>query len=301
MLPGFSPVINLLAGGVIALASSGVDTIIKDQFSADDWASTKNKTFYVPASALIGGTSHLVAALRSGSQCGGKLTVIIDGEVQGFASTIDGATGGDAFDAQFPGITVINNGALRAAGGNGGKGGQGGPGYYVSTIQEGPYFQNSGALTLYQYSTAWSGLTKVIWFGSVLYDAWDGGRTSITLGAWTYYLVSWQYGENYSIRRTRPENVYTVGGLGGPIGVGRGYGQSRTDGEAGLAGGTNAGTGGESGDGGDWGASGTSGVAGTNGNNGGGLTGQVGGLAGFSIRNPGNVNYSGAGIRQGRS
>lgn len=301
MLPGFRPSINLLAGGVVALLANSTDVVAQNSFLSTDWTSGKNKTLYLPPGQIVGGTGNLQAALRIGTKPGGTLTIVIDGEVQGGGVADNGATGGDAIDAQgYDNIIIVNNGALRAAGGNGGKGGTGGQGYYVSTIQEGPYFQNSGALTLYQYSTAWSGLTKVIWFGSTLYDAWDGGRTSITLGAWTYHLGAWQYGENYAIRRTRPENVYTNGGLGGSIGRGRAYGVTRTNGTAGSAGGTNAGAGGLSGDGGDWGLSGTAGASGSNGNYTGGLAGQAAGLAGFSIRNGASAIYLGAGVRQGR-
>lgn len=295
--------IGLISSDIVVTLSNAQQVVLSSLFTPAEWASARPKRVIIPAGVTIGSTDVAVPAMRTGTGWGGLLTIINAGNIEGAGGAANSGNGGAAFKAEANGGNkpkLFNLANIFGGGGGGGIGGQGGLGSYGITVYEGPYFNGGSPLTLYQYSTAWSGLTKVIWFGSVLYDAWDGGRTSINLGGVTYYLSTWQYGENYAIGRYYPSTASQAGGLAGNGGRGQGYAQSAANGSPGATGINNAGSGGAGGNGGARGANGATGNTGASGNAGAGVAGTAGGLAGYGIENPSDVDLVNTGSVLGR-
>lgn len=291
------PNIAMLAGEKIVVLSNAQNVDLSAlPWGPGVWASTKPKKVIVPFGVTIGSLLPATPAMDTGTGWGGQLTIIVFGGVEGAGGSINGGTGGTALKARAnggnkPRVVVGDTGFVGGGGGGGGKGGSGGTGQY-------PYQVNSGwrydGGNYYQSSTSWSGLTKIVWDGSVLYDQWVV-YYSITLGAYTYYRGAYRGGEGYEIRREYTAYQATVGGVGGDGGRGQGYAQSAQAGAAGVAGGTNAGLGATGGAGAARGATGSTGGTGAAGNTGAGVAGSTGGLAGWGIEDPDNVNLTNTG------
>lgn len=286
---------------VVTLANSN-NINIQSLFSPADWASNKKKRVIIPAGVTIGSTSVATPALRSGTGWGRLLRVENYGQILGAGGAANGGVGGDAFNAEAAGIELLNDGAIKGGGGGGGKGGNGGAGIYSATVTEGPIYSGSEpwswwALVSDAYENLW-------WGGSIIYDGGAGIPQPYHYGGWRYYKGSYVgvFGsaDCWQIYRQQEQNFASSGGAGGNGGRGQGYDGAAASGSAGAAGGTNAGTGGTGGAGGAFGNSGSTGATGTAGNNGSGAAGSAGGLAGYGIKNFGNVILSGTGTRLGR-
>lgn len=294
------------------VTANTTDLVISSLFTPEEWAADSPKEVTIAEGVIVGATSIAVAALRTGTARGGTLKLIIDGEIQGKGGAANSGAGGPALNVQQVGLTIENNGAIRAGGGGGGKagnGGTGGQGTY--TVSEGPaYTLNTTDWVVngnINSQGRWSYVSTTIrWGGSTIVNGSISGlqnATSYTSGSVTYYrqtLVSGTPGSSttvrYQVSRTYP--AYTSGGGGGTGGngaAGRGYNTAKgvgSNGTAGSAGGTNAGSGGsggKGGDGGDWGAAGAAGAPGAIGNSGNytggsaGTNGTAGGPAGAAI------------------
>src|SRR5690606_31940786 len=148
----YSPTTSISVDSLFPVTlAAGINVKISDiaAFTASGrWASTRPKRVIIPAGVIIGSNSPLMAALSTGTGRGGTLTITNNGEIQGAGGLPNSGTGGTALLAEQTGVTLINNGAIRAgggAGGRGGNGGNGGTGYYqtASTQTEGPYGPDS--------------------------------------------------------------------------------------------------------------------------------------------------------------
>lgn len=290
-----------LAGAALIVLSNAQNVNLSTLgWGSGVWASPRPKMVVVPAGVTIGSLNPSLPAMDTGTGWGGLLTIVNSGSIEGAGglggtSTV-GGNGGTALLARANGGNkprLVNNTLVAGGGGGGGRGGQGGAGQFAYTAQEGPLFQDN--VYKYQWSSLGFGLTKIYWAGAVLTDEWNASGSSRTIGGYTYYRSSFQFGENYSIFRQWTAYQSTAGGAGGAGGRGRGYAQSAASGSAGSAGATNAGTGGTGGTGGDRGQSGSTGGTGSSGNVAGGAAGSTGGLAGWGIENTTNIIVSGPG------
>lgn len=286
---------SFAAAVVVNITASTTALNLQSLFSAPDWAATyKKKIVNIASGVIVGSTNVGVAAVITGTAMGGSLELNIAGEVQGAGgaagTTGAGGNGGPAINNQLSAgqltVTVAATGAVRGGGGGGGKGGTGGAGSnVVRTPSSGDYYDL--AVVGYAWSVV-SGSASYIYWGSTSnhITTTSTGATSVVYGGYTYYRGSYQgdteWGSSlWGIYRT--SGGATTGGAGGNGGLGRGYGQVRSNGSAGAAGGTNAGAGGTGGNGGDWGAGGTAGTTGNAGNNGAGVAGAVSGAPGAAI------------------
>ena len=196
----------------------------------------------------------------------GDLSIYTKGVTLNIYGEIQGAPGGDAFNSTAN-ITIYNEGAIRAGGGNGGDGGTGGYGDNIIN-KEGPYYAPAGGLPLgsqYQY-VWWYGTTVATvypsaWAGTnVFTNDTSGGGSTIRyrkVGNKWYYPGLSPVAAQYEIGRG--DAIEGVKGTGGVGGQGQGDGVARTDGTAGTNGTNKAGSGGDGGTGGAWGVDGLSG------------------------------------------
>jgi hypothetical protein len=262
---------------LVIVSASTTLLVLEDMFDSGGWAAEKAKRVYLAAGVIVGSGTTATAAIRSGAEWGGTLT--LDGhataEVQGAgglgstSTSNAGGVGGDAIDVNHGGskvLKVIGAFAIKAGGGGGGKGGAG-----EATVTEGPTYDinyynwamvpDAGS----QFNVTWGSLLHVGYTGASSYAHGDGWTYARGAYVETLYSNGW-----YQISRSQLQA--RVGGDGGR---GRGYDGDLT---TGATGGTNAGDGG---DGGDWG---TAGDSGTNGNDT--PNGSAGGAAGWLIKNP---------------
>jgi hypothetical protein len=292
--------------------TTGTNLNIKNAFSSAEWTSSVAKRVVIPAGVVIGSANAATAALTSGSDWAGTLTLQIDagGEIQGAggpgSSTAAGQVGGDALLVQRSDLIVVNNGAIRAGGGGGGAGGAGADG-------QTPARQPAGAG---QYNFAIetnpkNGCNRLPTRTDVY---WNSEAPVATAGANQASIVAsdgWTYVCDNTTLYPRSLNGYPLliiyrtgtpkpakGGAGGAGGVGQGYNAGVGLGQTGVAGEPYGGAGGAGGNGGVWGASGFGGATGVASGLGAGLAGYGGGASGYAMR--GSAAYSGSGIRQGR-
>tara|TARA_Y100000114_G_scaffold4175_1_gene3495 strand:+ start:792 stop:1997 length:1206 start_codon:yes stop_codon:yes gene_type:complete len=277
-----------------------------------NWSTAVPKRVVINSGVTIGGTNTHAINVPSGM--GGTLIIDNNGSIEGYGGTGGtsgaGGTGGNGVHCvQTSGVTINNNGAIKAGGGGGGKGGTGGVGGNGGsggTGGQGRY----GYISEYQSS---------YWYGSILpmcrqsQCGHPNHHCVYGLGS-----VSGFYGyQGYGYRAGCMRYSYTSGGSGGAGGTsggaggaggnggnGQGYNQSNSAGSSGSAGsgggggsagsngGTNAGAGGVGGNAGTGGTGGTGGAGGTFGNAGGnGLSGSTGGT-GLTGNSGGNGNYT---------
>jgi hypothetical protein len=275
------------------------------------WTQNRPKRVIIPAGVIIGSTAPATPALQSGTGRTGVLTITNNGSIQGAGGVYNVTSptglggGGTAFLASQSGISLINNGSIWAGGGAGGQGGTGGS----STINEGPNnpggtpsFPNYYAHRRDGGHTANLPATVVRWNDTDVYRQGPSKPTSVTVGAWTYYLVNtpavnaWEY-TRYAIRRSSINS----GGAGGAGGRGQGYNGASATGANGAGGTNGAGAGGRGGTGGSWGATGGTGLTGAAGATAPGPTAGLGGRpGGYAIQNFGNVTLTGGGTRLGQ-
>lgn len=268
------------------LSSNADDVVISSLFTAAEWSSSVKKEVVINSGVTIGQQSG-TAALVADTGFGGELEIINNGSVIGRSGVpgdinLTGGDGGNAFEAQQSGITLINNGNIYAGGGGGGSGGQGGQG------QNGSY-----QVSYYVYRQE-------------CYNCFNPYPD--------FYCRS--YGYPYVTCQTlqqRTEYAYgSAGGSGGAGGYGAGVasgsvytsGQTGASGQAGSnpdSGAGRGGTGGTGGTGGDYGQAGSTGSQGAIGgatiyspttSQGTGSVGFAGGAAGTAIVNSGNVTLT---------
>jgi hypothetical protein len=295
--------------------ASSTNVTIKSLFTGAEWSSTTPKVVVVPAGVIIGSTSPSLPALQTGTGAfGGALSLQINngGEIQGKSGA---DVGGDAILVSLSGLSIMNNGAIRAAGGAGGKGGTGGAVLTAAPWEEKPitpsngYKPNVGAVK-----------TMVYYTGGVMYYYWNSvdpiatrpqaganANNGVEVNGFYYtdqgYFAGDGTGAYGPIRRYQVNGASVGGGVGGAGGVGQGYLTSSSAGAAGLAGTNGGGTGGAGGAGGGWGAQGASGsTGGTAPVNQGqvGTAGVAGSLPGYAINGAAQATISGTGTRQGR-
>lgn len=269
------------------LSSNANDFYISSLFTSEEWSSSVKKQVVINSGVTIGQQAADGAALVADAGFGGELEIINNGSVIGRAGAgADvngvGGNGGNAFEAQQSGITLINNGAIYAGGGGGGSGGQGGQGQYG-------YYQE----TYYTYQR-------------LCYRCWSPYPD--------YYCQYYGY-PFVNCQTQSTQTIYvagTAGGYGGSGGYGAGVvsGQVYTSGQTGAsgqasdppspAGAGRGGQGGAGGAGGDYGQAGSAGSQGVVGGNvsaaytpqgvpGTGSVGFAGGAPGTAIVNSGNV------------
>jgi len=292
------------------VSSSQSNLTLSSLFTASEWQSSRPKRVVIPSGVVVYSSTPTSAALSSGTNWSGKLTLQIDAgaEVQGAAgiggAAADGRNGGDAIAAQFSGLSIINNGAVRAGGGGGGAGGQGAAGSISIQARE----PETGALlsTSPRYG-CWNDQTSNNWYWNDIqvvginsgyqYPAAYGGSYLYYCGTDSIQFNGGTLRAIYRVANTATDQT-TNGGSGGAGGDGRGFNHSSSVGAAGTAGGQNAGAGGAGGKGGDWGQAGADGTAGQQSNTlSQGAAGFKGGSPGHAIN--GSVTYSGAGVKQG--
>lgn len=293
--------------------ANATNVTLSSLFAPAEWSSDKAKIVVVPVGVRIGSTSPSTAAIRTGSGWGGSLTLQIDGEVQGKSGN---GIGGDAIEVQSPGINIVNNGAIRAAGGAGGKGGTGGLGVAATNDanwepgKNGIKTPSAGKKGEPPYTMVYNapneGLVYFYWNSTTPIGSAPIGTHGIQVGNYYYTDCGSFTGDGVGaagpIRRALVANAESLpGGDGGLGGNGRGY-QSTP--QAGLLGTLPAGygaggRGGTGGTGGEWGQPGQTGQTGAPGAGGSGEPGSPGYQAGYSIRNAASAVISGSGIRQG--
>ena len=307
MLPGVRPALAGLIPGVIevTVSSGGGGLTLSSLFLSGDWTGPLTKRVIIPSGVTRGSSAVGTPAIRTGTGRGGKLEIVLNGELQGAGGAANSGVGGDSLLVEQSGTTLLGTGANRAGGGGGGKAGDGGPGTY--TAQEGPF---------YHRHDAGSGVTPIdappyyFWESGASHGYWNssGAVTFTAATSWydgsvyTYYRGAFAEtfgGSNYYIYRQW--TAASSGGAGGNGGRGRGYDGAPAAGVSGVAGGTNAGTGGTGGTGAEWGATGSTGATGGSGNAGGGVTGTAGGLAGYAINGLANLTNLFTGTAQGRT
>lgn len=296
MLPFLTSSAVLASRIVEVTLANSTEVSISALFSAGDWAGANLKRVKIPAGVTIGSTHAATAALRCGTGRGGRLEIVLDGNVDGAGGAAHSGTGGDAISIPQSGVTLKGAGNLRAGGGGGGDGGLGGAGVFFTdrTVTEGEYYAPVDP-TYYAVDTTGGGTGWVLRWASanlnhptVPYAPGDG---------YTYYAGTSQGNAlgapTYSIYRTHVVTDVpnaTAGGSGGAGNRGQGSDGAAVAGSAGSAGGTNAGTGGNGGTGGAFGNSGSAGSTGANGNNGSGVAGTAGGLSGYAVNGNANVD-----------
>jgi len=290
---------------VVIVAANQNNIIIKDLFTAEDWASTTRKKKVVLNSGIVAGDEGRANwAVRTGTGRGSVLTINNKGEIQGFGGLANSGDGGVALLIDQEGVTVVNDGAIRGGGGGGGRGGVGGVGGAGVYYALGPSQGNQYNETTHNWRVNTANTIIQLYYGGLIYEgSGNDSITSIDQGSYRYnrgayvgqistwsYLVIWRQIISY------PYN--TSGGAGGAGGAGgRGIGYNQTNqagagGALGALGGTNAGRGGTGGTGGagaGWGQvgnTGNTGGTGANGNNGAGgvgVPGTEGGDGGAAI------------------
>ncbi|QOV06127.1 hypothetical protein CPT_Pasto_053 [Rhizobium phage Pasto] len=304
---------------VVNMAAGGSAITLESLFSAADWASDTQKRVILPAGAERGNSANTNAAVTIGTNAwGGNLIFEVRGTISGRGGAANSGVGGNAFQANRVGnanqkLTMILTGTLRGGGGGGGKGGAGGGGSTTTTVRE----PASGWSQGYADGRYWMALTvggnpgntAVMWDNQAMgYVAYN--TTVAAIGGYTYYRgpLFDEYSDdgpgyfyNYQSYRTSTASAPTSGGAGGNGGAGEGYGQARSGGSTGSAGGANAGAGGTGGAGGLYGATGGIGATGANGNASNGAAGAAGGLAGYGLLGTANVTLTNSGTIQGRT
>jgi len=300
------------------VSSSQSNLVLSSLFSSSEWQSEKPKRVIIPSGVVVYSDTPSSAALDSGANWGGALTLQVSGEIQAAGgvpvANAKGGNGGDAIVAHNSGMIVLNSGAIRAGGGAGGSGGKGADGQYSVNQRE----PTTGSLLSFADSDfsgcGFNGVrTFVIYFkGQYIYSI-SMEFDKLTVGDYDYYCgprVNYYGGSKFSGQSFMFGTVYRVaakstvlpstGGNGGIGGGGRGHAHNLGAGLAGSAGvGDGAGAGGTGGSGGDWGANGQSGANGAVSNISANPVGVgfPGGSPGYAIR--GDVDYRGPGIKQG--
>ncbi|HWJ88715.1 MAG TPA: hypothetical protein VNS12_11635, partial [Pelagibacterium sp.] len=111
---------------VTLTSATAVNLAALPDFTANGrWAASRPKRVIVPAGTIIGSTAPGVPALRTGTGRGGTLHITVNGEIQGAGGQPNSGAGGTALLVEQAGLTLVNNGAIRAGGGAGGQGGNG--------------------------------------------------------------------------------------------------------------------------------------------------------------------------------
>ena len=210
-------------------------------------------------------------------------TLIIDnaGAVQGVGGNSAGQAGSTAMTIQSTGVT-INLASGSTISGGGGSGNVGGVGGQSRAVVSAGTQCNIGNLcsTHYRVTYNWWGGTHQCNAG-----CGQGSCCNYTDNCNAYYYTCNYYN-------------YTNGGAGGSHGVAAGYGQSQTNGAAGVVV-SGAGNGGSGGNGGSFGVAGSNGSTGANGNFTNGSAGASGGAAGRAVTFSGISAYTVVGTNSG--
>lgn len=294
---------------VVTLANGG-SVSASALFSAIDWAASYDKVIIVPAGVIRGSTNPAVPVIACGSGRGGRLRLVVNGQLQGAGG--NSSDGGDCIDASAQtGVFLEGTGVIKSGGGAGGAGGAGGQGSVPNShlVTEGPnnsstnpvygvrYDFHTGELDWYWGATSTS---------TPLFTSSGINSNNVVNGGWTYFWTSQpdSFGTMVAISRkqtvTDPPTI-TAGGAGGTGGRGAGYDGAAAAGSAGGTGGTSAGNGGTGGTGGAFGVAGTNGSAGTNGNSTNGAAGGTAKLAGYALKTIANIVNSFTGTLTGRT
>ena len=121
-------------------ASNGTDVNLQTVFGSD-WAANIAKSYTIPSGVELGATQVGNNALTAPAGMGGTLVITNSGTLSGAGgaggsggnntsiysspSGSAGQAGGDALEILTNGVSVVNNGTIRAGGGGGGGGGEG--------------------------------------------------------------------------------------------------------------------------------------------------------------------------------
>ncbi|QIG67945.1 hypothetical protein EVB55_010 [Rhizobium phage RHph_Y68] len=277
---------------VVTITSNTLNVNMQSLFTSAIWTNPAvSKRVVINSGVVVGSTLPGTAAIRTGTGWSGTLNLDNYGEIQGAGGAANSGAGGHAILCEAAGMKIRNFGAIRGGGGGGGKGGNGGPGYYTSTVTEGPRFTGYPSGTRNYWSTqAGTSIDGAYWDNVNVFSG--DVNSPVTTGGHTYTRGAQKASNTtaggtttnyFEISRSTTTTTNTSGGTGGNGGRGQGYGQTNAAGSAGSAGGTNAGTGGTGGTGGTSGVAGATGNSGSAGNNGAGTAGTAGGAAGKAI------------------
>ena len=263
------------AKGFKATIDSSTTNVDVDTLFGGDYDTDYPKVVDINSGVTIGGSGDEAIDIPSG--LASTLTINNAGTVIGSGGASAGAAGGHAINCAVSGVTINNTGQISGGGGAGNVGGVGGNGSSTTTTTSSRNDVYGGST--WRWTTgSWSGV------GSWTHP---GGSTSKSFGGHTFqrgnYAGSIGEAAYYVIIGNIVSTVSTSGGAGGSFGVGAGYNQSATNGTAGAAGGTNAGSGGAGSNGAALGTAAATSSAGANGNVTNGAAGNAGGGAGAAV------------------